>query len=336
MQAYAIDDSAVVPETVDDGRAVTVRRARWTWPRSEAGPSLVAEYVGPAEGPTRGTVVLVHGLAQNRYTWRVQARSIPAALAEHGFASVNLELRGHGLSRQAGAGNARSFSEYVDDVARVAASIDGPVVLMGHSLGAAACVGAATQVPVAGVIHIAGVYAFATYNPTLRAIARVSERLRPVFTQASVRVSTGWAGDLIGRLYSLTEVAGYGLPLAGWVPGSLERPVLEERLREGFDWTSLEVWLELCSWARGGPFPYDAAFRQIDVPVLVLSGDADPLARPVDAAPLIDAAKSDDVTHIVLEPFEYQCHWGHVDILLGRRAPAVVWPLVTSWLKERL
>jgi alpha-beta hydrolase superfamily lysophospholipase len=279
--------------------------------------------------------VLVHGLAQNRYTWQVSQRSLPAFFAEHGLATINLELRGHGRSRELGAANATAFSEYVQDIQRVAESLPYPPFVMGHSLGAAAAIGASTVTPLAGVVHLAGVYAFASTNPVLRGIARVSVKAELVLRHGRVRVSTGWAGDVLGRLYSLTDIAGYGLPLAGWVPGSIRRDVLEERLSAGFDWTSLEVWLELCSWARGVQFPYVSAFRETEVPLLVISGDADPLARPIDARPCFDDAATDDKTLVVLEPFEHERHWGHVDIILGDRAPAVVWPMLTTWFLER-
>ena len=335
MPEYAIANPRVTEETVDDGRSVQVRTEDWSWPQTKASPPLAAVYTAPVSGRVRATVVLVHGLAQNRHTWQVSQRSLPAFFAEHGLATINLELRGHGLSRALGAPNARAFDEYVQDIVRVVDSLPAPPFVMGHSLGAAAAIGAATVTPLAGVIHLAGVYAFATTNPVLRALARASVKVEPILRHGRVRVSTGWAGEVLGRLYSLTDIAGYGLPLAGWVPGSIERPVLEERLRDGFDWTSLEVWLELCSWARGTEFPYAEAFRHTSVPLLVVSGDADPLARPVDARPCFDDAMTQDKTLVVLEPFEYETHWGHVDIVLGDRASTVVWPLLAEWIGER-
>jgi polyhydroxyalkanoate synthase len=335
MPDYAIANPQVMEQTVDDGRSVRVHTEEWSWPKTKTLPPLAAIYTAPASGPVRATVVLVHGLAQNRHTWQVSQRSLPAFFAEPGLATLNLELRGHGRSRALGAGNAAAFCEYVQDIERVAQSLSTPPFVIGHSLGAAAAIGAATVTPLAGVIHLAGVYGFATANPVLRGMARVSVKAESVLRHARVRVSTGWAGDVLGRLYSLTDIAGYGLPLAGWVPGSIQRTVLEERLRTGFDWTSLEVWLELCSWARGVEFPYAEAFRETNVPLFVLSGDADPLARPMDARPCFDDAATDDKTLVVLEPFEYETHWGHLDIILGDKAPSVVWPLLTNWLLER-
>src|SRR5690606_11688818 len=141
-----------------------------------------------------------------------------------------------------------------------------------------------------GLVSVAGVFTFARHNATLRALARVSLGLERVLTVPSIRMSTGWAGGLLSELYRLTDVAGYGLPLAGWAPGSLERHILEERLTKGFDWTSVEVWLQMCRWAQGEPFAWAEAFSRTDVPLLVLAGNADPLLPPAEARACYDAS----------------------------------------------
>lgn len=148
-------------------------------------------------------------------------------------------------------------------------------------------------------------------------------------------MSTGWVGQLLGRLYAVTDIAGYGFPISGWVPGSMERDLLEERLALGFDWTSIEVWLEMSAWANGAVVPGTDAFRQVDVPLLVLVGDADPLVRPADARACYEASGSTDKRIVELDAFHHGVHWGHVDLLLGRKAPEVVWPIVVDWLTER-
>src|SRR5690606_20515397 len=146
---------------------------------------------------------------------------------------------------------------------------------------------------------------FADHNRAMRALARASLRAERLLTLPPVRMSTGWAGRLLAELYQLTDVAGYGLPLAGWFPGSIERELLAERLVRGFDWTSLEVWLQVCRWAGGEPFAYAEAFGALDVPLLVVAGDADPLAPPATARSCYDASGASDRTLLVLEPFEH-------------------------------
>ncbi len=333
-QAEIVDDRDV-EEAIHLERVVPLRRQWLRLLGPGAAPPLAIERTVPREGPSRPPVILVHGFAQNRYTWRVSGRSFVGALAEAGHDVLNLELRGHGNSRAYGASNASAFSDYVADVARVARACPTPPFAVGHSLGAGAIVGAATEVPLRGIVHLAGVFSFAQGNATLRALARASLALSPLLTLGPVRLSTGWAGTLLAELYSLTDIAGYALPLAGWVPGSIERHLLEERLVRGFDWTSVEVWLQMSRWATGAPFEYAEAFRALDVPLLVMCGDADPLMPPVDARACFEGAGCADRTFLVMEPWEHQVHWGHLDLLLGRKAPEETWPRILAWLRER-
>lgn len=335
MRGFEIIAEEERDEVVHGDRVVRVVRSAARLAGRGADPPLAIEITEPVGGARRPPVLLIHGLAQNRVTWRISRRSFAGALAEAGHRVLNLELRGHGRSRELGAGNARRFEEYVRDGVRVVEACGEAPFLIGHSLGGAVGVGVATEAPLRGLVHLAGVYRFATDNPALRAITRASRRLAPALTNASVRVSTGWAGALIARLYSLTDIAGHGLPLAGWVPGSIERELLEERLVDGFDWTSLEVWVELSTWAAGSGHPYAEAFRRAAPPLLVLVGDADPLIRPSDARPCFEDAGTEDKAFVVLEPFEHGAHWGHVDLILGRRAPEHVWPLILAWIAER-
>ncbi|MCA9567998.1 MAG: alpha/beta fold hydrolase [Myxococcales bacterium] len=318
-------------EVVHAGR--TVRLVRDHLLLDDDGPPLSVERSRPAGGPTRPAVLLVHGFAQNRYTWRISGRSFVGALVEQGHEVLNLELRGHGLSRQAGSGNATSFEDYIEDVVRVVRRTEGPVFAIGHSLGGGAIVGASSRVELAGIVPMAGLFTFATHNRLVRALGRASLAARPLL--GSVRMSTGWAGELIARLYSVTDILGYGFPLAGWTPGSLERDLLEERLALGFDWTSVDVWLEMSAWANGAPVPGMAAFGGVDTPLLVVAGDHDPLVHPDDARACFEASGATDRTFVLFDRFHHDVHWGHVDLLLGRHAPEHVWPVVLDWLRER-
>jgi alpha-beta hydrolase superfamily lysophospholipase len=321
--------------SIDTGRTVELHRQSLRFPATQDRPPLAVERLRRSPGATRPPVILVHGFAQNRFTWQVTGRSLAGRLAEAGYDVLNLELRGHGNSRAYGAGNARSFAEYVDDLVRVVRACARTPFVIGHSLGGGVCVGAATEVDLAGVVHIAGIYSFASRNPLIRLAARVSLQLAPLLTASQVRMSTGWAGRLVGRLYSVSDIAGFGFPISGWAPGSMERDLLEERLRLGFDWTSVEVWLEMCRWAQGAPFPYAAAFARRDVPLLVVSGNADPLLHSDDARRCYEGSGSADRQFVEFEPFEHEGHWGHVDLLLGHRAPRFVWPTVVGWLDAR-
>lgn len=323
---------AIVEEHVHAGERVSLRVRSM---RLGDGPPLAIERTTLPGGPTRGPVILVHGFAQNRLTWRVAQRSMSGWLAARGYDVWNLELRGHGNSRAYGSGNAKSFSEYVDDLVRTVAATGGRPFVIGHSLGGGVAVAASTQVPLAGVVHLAGVYVFATGNPFLKAVGTLSNSMSSVLLTPRIRVSTGWAGKLIAKMYGFTDATGYAFPISGWAPGSVERELLDERLGGGFDWTSIEVWLEMARWANGEEFPYAAAFRKTDVPLLVLAGDHDTLLTPKDARRCFVEAGSTDKAFVVFEPFEHEVHWGHLDLVLGTHAPKHVWSAIGAWMDER-
>ncbi len=333
MNGVEVREEAFLDERVHGDIVAEVFRQQLTLPGTDAHPPLSVErtVTEQAYGPP---IVLLHGFAQNRFTWRVQGRSLVAYLAALGHEVLNVELRGHGESRRLGAGNATSFTEYVADAVRVVDACDEPPVIIGHSLGGGVGVAVSTERPLAGLVHLAGVYTFATANPTLRALARLTLRMEGQLTRTPVRMSTGWAGSLLARLYALTDIAGYGAPIAGWVPESVERELLAERLELGFDWTSVEVWLQMARWARGERFGWADAFQQTDVPLLVIAGDHDPLVREADARACFEESGSSDKEFVLFDAFHHRVHWGHIDLILGRLAPEVVWPVLASWLQR--
>ncbi len=331
---WRVDREVVLDEVLHGDQVAAIRRESRVLVGD--GPPLAVERTCAVGGTPRAVIVLVHGFAQNRFTWRVQGRSLVARLAVDGFDVWNLELRGHGASREAGAPSATAFADYVEDLVRVARAAPAPPWVIGHSLGAGVGIGAATTTPLAGLIHLAGVWQFAAHNPTLRALAAASLAAERPLTALGARFSTAWAGRALGRLYGVTEIAGFGFPISGWTPDAIERPLLEERLALGFDWTSVAVWLEMARWASGAPFPYAEAFGRLDLPLLVVAGDHDPLVTPRDARACYEASASRDKSLRVFDRFEHDVHWGHVDLILGRRAPDHVWPCITAWLAERV
>jgi len=303
-----------------------------------------------ADLPRRGAVLLVHGFAQNRYTWHLSTRSFVNYLADEGFDVFNLELTGHGRSREYGSETARSFEEYVDDASAV---IEGlcevcgldRTFIVGHSLGGAVCYATATRVPdrIAGVVSIAGLFSFGA-NPVTRGIARFLEALRP-FEPLIRRLGAGVRSRFLGRAIvdrlDETDRLFNLFPMAGWVPGSTEPHVLQERLIRGFDWTGLNILLTMLRWASDGAFEgesgidYGEAFSSLDLPLLVIAGDRDRLLPPADARPAYDLSESRDKTYKLFSPVHEEVHWGHLDIVLGEKAPTYVWPYVARWLEDR-
>ncbi|MBW1806331.1 MAG: alpha/beta hydrolase [Deltaproteobacteria bacterium] len=92
------------------------------------------------EGISRGVVVLVHGWSRNR------DRMVPRAsiFGQMGFTTIIHSARDHGRSSRHRFMNAFRFAE---DVEAVLNWIDEPVILYGHSVGAAGAIIAASRNP---------------------------------------------------------------------------------------------------------------------------------------------------------------------------------------------
>ena len=103
------------------------------------GGSLEVWIVEP-EGPSRGTVLLAHGWSRNRD--RMTARA--GIFGKLGFKTVIHSARDHGNSTPNRSMNAFRFAE---DIEAVLNRLDEPVLLYGHSAGAAGAILAASRHP---------------------------------------------------------------------------------------------------------------------------------------------------------------------------------------------
>ncbi len=324
---WAVESDEVVEQLAVPGANVRLRKSRL---RLDGRLSIVRKTLPCVSGPP---VVLVHGFAQNRYTWHGSHRSMSAWLAGQGFDVYVLELSGHGNSRSTG--SPESFSAYVDDAAAVASALPGPAFWVGHSLGGAVSYSLATRVAVRGVVGVGAVYRFGQTNTFINWLARASHAAKARGLFGMINVRTRAAGQLLGRLYGITDLAGYAFPVSGWAPGSVEPEMLAERLERGFDWTSVHVWLDMARWAAEDDHEYAEAWARTDVPLFVITGDLDHLMPPADARAAYDESGSSDRTLLDLEPWNTGSHWGHLDLISGIAAPEHLWTPVSNWIKAR-
>jgi len=300
--------------------------------------------------PSRGAVVLIHGFAQNRYSWHLERRSLVNFLADRGIDTYNLELAGHGRSREFGTPPPRAFSDYIDDCAEVLKAVahyseQGKVFVLGHSMGGAVCYASAPLCAehIAGVITMGGIYRFGR-NPLLAQLARLFtlvDRHTPVIRRLGLGFNTRGLGRGLIRLLPLADELSWSLPIAGWVPGSTEKSIISERVLKGFDWTGLGIAMQVMGWAANGRFDgedgtdYRARFKALDLPLLVIAGNEDRLATPDDVRPAWEESQSSDKTYREFSPVEDEIHWGHLCIVLGAKASLHVWPLLADWMLER-
>jgi pimeloyl-ACP methyl ester carboxylesterase len=304
--------------------------------------AMVRKRAAANDGGTRAPVLLVHGFGQNRYAWHLPSRSLANALAVAGYDVFNVDLRGHGRSRHFGARRPRSVDDYVREdlpsaVAEVQALSGGrPVWLVGHSLGGLVSYAAAPRLAgaVAGIASIGSPYHFARGSLSLSAIAAMVHAGPASFlVRVNAHVPVNGIGTALRKLARFAESPLYPIPWRGWHAGALEAHVLDEHLRLAFDAAGFSELVEMFDWAGERPFggthaDYVDGFEKLDLPLLVVAGTNDDLAPPQSVRPGYDRSQSTDKTYQSLP-------LGHIDLLVGRDAPLMTWPLVTKWLGKR-
>ena len=123
---------------------------------SETGPIELAARLDLPAGPPRAWALLVHGFTCSMDL--AITRRIAEGLAGEGLAVFRFDLPGHGKS--GGVFAESNFSQYraavLAAVAYMRAKHAAPTVLVGHSLGGAALLSAATDIPEAKAVATIG------------------------------------------------------------------------------------------------------------------------------------------------------------------------------------
>jgi pimeloyl-ACP methyl ester carboxylesterase len=221
----------------------------------------------------------------------------------------------------------------------VAEALPKPAFWMGHSLGGAAIYGAAASMKplrCLGLVGLGAVFHFGKGNFVMQMLCQISHKLRHVPMIEQIQVKTRLGGDLLSKVYGITDILGYTFPLSGWWPGSIESDLLQERLEKGFDWTSVKVWLEMARWGATGRFDYEEEWKHLNVPLLVVLGDKDHLLTPESGQVAFDTSSSTDKQLLFLDDFKHEQHWGHLDLTIGHKAPKIIWTRVSDWMTERV
>lgn len=174
-----------------------------------AGLTLAGRLDRPEEGEPRATAVFAHCFTCSKDL--VAGVRVSRALAAHGIATLRFDFAGHGESE--GAFEDGTFATHVDDVVAAAAWLGresaAPALLVGHSLGGAAVLAAASRID--------SVRAVAT-------IAAPSEtvHVRDLFDDELAAIRADGQADVVlaGRTFTITDE----------LIASLEHPHLDEAL----------------------------------------------------------------------------------------------------------
>lgn len=157
------------------------------------GVRLHAEVVGRGDEPL--TIVFVHGYCLDMGTWHFQRRGLPGT-TDPRVRMVFYDQRGHGRS-----GRAEPETYTIDQLGRDlddvlgAAAPDGPLLLVGHSMGGMAIMALGEQRPELFVQRVVGVALISTSAGELdavslgfpKAIGRLRKPLTPLLTSAARR-----------------------------------------------------------------------------------------------------------------------------------------------------
>ena len=307
-------------------------------------------YRPAASAPARRhPVILCHGLAANRVTFDLDAEvSLARRLAGIGFDVFSLELRAHGASDPARlAGRRRwgfSFDDYLSHdvpaaIAAVSALAGAPRVhWIGHSMGGIllyahlASGGAdrvASGVAIGSSLDYSG--SSSAYHSTLR--LRRFAGLSPVVPiGAALALCAPWTGR------SGTALERFNL----W-PDNVEPRLVRRLHARAFHSVSTPVLLQLATaFEPGGLRSHDRRRRYLDdlrraavtTPVLALAGDRDLQCSPDAAAVPLAALAGRRRLDAFGRSYGHASHYGHFDLVIGRRARVEVWPAIEGWLLE--
>jgi pimeloyl-ACP methyl ester carboxylesterase len=153
---------------------------------ADDGVPLHAEMDGRSDAPV--TVVFCHGYALNQDVWHYQRRDLA------GVARLVLwDHRGHGRSGQSGTDQASIRQLGADLLAVLKATVpgDGPVVLVGHSMGGMAIMALGRLHPELFGTKVVGVVLIATNAGGVDPVVWVPILLRPIARQAAEPVLRG-------------------------------------------------------------------------------------------------------------------------------------------------
>lgn len=79
---------------------------------------------------------------------------------------------------------------------------------------------------------------------------------------------------------------------------------------------------------RHDRFDYTAGLKGLRLPMMILSAGGDPLCPPAAARPVAEVLDARDLSWE-----ELPGDWGHLDVLVGRRASTEVFPVILDWLE---
>jgi pimeloyl-ACP methyl ester carboxylesterase len=319
--------------TTEDGWRIGISRYR---PANKPGERKYAE-----------PLLLVHGLGSTRLNFDLTDQlSMAMALSKAGFDTWFMDLRGRGHSMRprlfSGLRYEWSFDEYAEKdvpaaVREVLRATGAPRVhLVGFSVGALACYaylsGGKRNEEIGSLVSMAGPAAFKRLGKFLS--ARLIRNLRWLRHRWLMRILAPGSGYLHASPLQLI-----------YNPENTDGATQRRAMVNAVSNFSRNELLQYADWIKNDVFrsidqrrDYRAELPRIEVPALFIAGGRDPFAAADAVKETFDACTGirDKTFKIASRAQGLEANYGHFDLLLGRGAPGEIYPMVVSWLGERM
>jgi alpha-beta hydrolase superfamily lysophospholipase len=279
-------------------------------------------------------VILCHGLGANRFHLDFDERySLARHLARAGFEAWVLELRGRGLAGPCGDFTFDDQAEHdVRCAVRTVLSTGAKEVLwVGHSKGGLtlyAHLARNPQAPVRAAAVLGSPFTFAV-QPGLRLfIQRVEPLLRlkvlPTRRITSIAVLGAPPGPISRYMMLASNMEPEVIKRAmANVPADIAGGVGRQFAR----WISTNAFT-----SHDGSFDYRPPLAGVRIPFLLLAGSRDLLAPPMAVARAKEHLGGPVKLVVAGKAHGFAEDYGHADLVLGRRSPDEIFPLVETFL----
>jgi pimeloyl-ACP methyl ester carboxylesterase len=324
--------------TVIGPRAIETSELR---ARTSDGVSLAITRVCDASRPSRGAVMLQHGLASNGGAFIVPQQSFAGHLAELGYDAYVTELRGCGKSETAkeeagyDAFMERDLPALIEAV--LASSGHDQLAFVGHSMGGIMGLSYGIEHKDAPLSCMLAVCSSLDY----RAGENEYQRLNKIKPLARLLPFVPFKG--LAKLNSFVAGVGPVFPPEGmnfW-RSNVERGVLRYCLANGFERIPIRLLEDLsrtfdeAGFSRDtGKILYHQRACDYALPTLLIAGSRDVQCPPDTVAAtfeLLTGCPSKEVFTLG-KAHGHADEYGHFDPLVGKRAPQEAWPVMTAFL----
>ncbi len=290
--------------------------------------------------PRSHAVVLCHGLAANHFAFDIAHEvSLARHLAQRGYEVFAVELRGHGQSDRPKP-LLWAFDDYLlrdlPALLRVASgAVHGrPVHYVGHSMGglliyAHLALGKSSDLRSAVTVgssldYSVGASGFHRLAPLSRLLQHIPAVPVHLVARASSRIAS-----------RISPFERFNVWSSNVHPEHWRRVC-----QHGFHPVAPPVMMQLASAlgpgglaSQDGSRAYFSNLHEARAPVLALAGDMDRQCSPEAAEHTLSALGSPIRRLAMFGPaYGHADHYGHFDLLIGRRAKSEVFPVIDAWL----